>query len=74
MMTFCRAGHTPLIFLPGPSCAGPPAQVLTPSGMVLGLRIDGAAEKFAELLEEERVDAHAGRRRSCSTPTASPRR
>jgi serine phosphatase RsbU (regulator of sigma subunit) len=34
--------------------------VLTPSGMVLGLRIDGAAEKFSELLEEERVDLSAG--------------
>jgi serine phosphatase RsbU (regulator of sigma subunit) len=34
--------------------------VLTPSGMVLGLRIDGAAEKFSELLEEERVDLAAG--------------
>ena len=55
LMTYCRAGHTPLIFLPGPSSNAPAAQVLTPSGMVLGLRIDGAAEKFAELLEEECV-------------------
>jgi sigma-B regulation protein RsbU (phosphoserine phosphatase) len=36
------------------------ARVLTPSGMVLGLRIDGAAEKFAELLEEERVELSPG--------------
>ncbi len=56
VMTYCRAGHTPLIFLPGPSNTPPAAQVLTPSGMVLGLRIDGAAEKFAELLEEERIE------------------
>ena len=28
--------------------------------MVLGLRIDGAAEKFSELLEEERVCLYAG--------------
>ena len=28
--------------------------------MVLGLRIDGAAEKFAELLEEEQVALKAG--------------
>jgi sigma-B regulation protein RsbU (phosphoserine phosphatase) len=60
VMTFCRAGHTPLIFLPGPSSTLPAAQVLTPSGMVLGLRIDGAAEKFSELLEEERVDLSPG--------------
>jgi sigma-B regulation protein RsbU (phosphoserine phosphatase) len=59
-MTFCRAGHTPLIFMPGPSPATPSAQVLTPNGMVLGLRIDGAAEKFEELLEEQRVDLSDG--------------
>jgi sigma-B regulation protein RsbU (phosphoserine phosphatase) len=59
-MTFCRAGHTPLIFLPGPASPVPTAQVLTPNGMVLGLRIDGASEKFAELLEEERVDLSPG--------------
>src|SRR6185436_11731970 len=45
VMTFCRAGHTPLIFLPGPSSLAPSARVLTPNGMVLGLRIDGAADK-----------------------------
>jgi phosphoserine phosphatase RsbU/P len=59
-MMFCRAGHTPLIFLPGPSSKLPSAKVLTPNGMVLGLRIDGAADKFAELLEEERVELSAG--------------
>jgi sigma-B regulation protein RsbU (phosphoserine phosphatase) len=58
-MTYARAGHTPLIFLPGTS-ASTAAQVLTPNGMVLGLRIDGAAEKFAELLEEERVPLQPG--------------
>jgi phosphoserine phosphatase RsbU/P len=60
LMTFCRAGHTPLIFLPGPSLSAPAAQVLTPNGMVLGLSIDGAAEKFEELLEEERIDLSSG--------------
>ncbi len=59
-MTFCRAGHTPLIFLPGPSSRRPSAKVLTPNGMVLGLRIDGAADKFAELLEQERVELSPG--------------
>lgn len=59
-MTFCRAGHTPLIFLSGPSSVDPSTRVLTPSGMVMGLRIEGAAEKFAELLEEERVELSAG--------------
>ena len=60
VMTFCRAGHTPLIFLSGPSSPMPSARVLAPSGMVLGLRIDGAAQKFAELLEEERVELSPG--------------
>ena len=38
----------------------PSAKVLTPNGMVLGLRIDGAADKFAELLEQERVELSPG--------------
>ena len=59
-MTYARAGHTPLIYLPGPAVAEPGAQILIPSGMVLGLRIDGAAEKFDELLEEERIALYAG--------------
>jgi phosphoserine phosphatase RsbU/P len=59
-MTFCRAGHTPLIFLPGPSLAAPTARVLTPNGMVLGLSIDGAGEKFEALLEEERIELSSG--------------
>jgi sigma-B regulation protein RsbU (phosphoserine phosphatase) len=60
VMTFCRAGHTPLIFLPAPSPADPLVRILTPNGMVLGLRIEGAAEKFEELLEEERVRLSPG--------------
>jgi len=59
-MTYCRAGHTPLIYLPARATGAPAAQILIPSGMVLGLRIDGAAEKFVELLEEERVDLATG--------------
>ena len=60
VMTYARAGHTPLIYLPGPSAAKSGAQVLVPSGMVLGLRIDGAETKFAELLEEEQIPLHTG--------------
>jgi sigma-B regulation protein RsbU (phosphoserine phosphatase) len=60
-MTYCRAGHTPLIFLPGAASPLPGvAQVLTPSGMVVGLRIPGAAEKFAALLEEHTIDLSVG--------------
>jgi serine phosphatase RsbU (regulator of sigma subunit) len=60
MMTYCRAGHTPLIFLRGPASGAPGASILTPSGMVLGLHIEGAAEKFADLLEEERLNLAPG--------------
>ena len=60
-MTYCRAGHTPLIFLPGPSSSSAQGvKTLTPDGMVVGLRIPGAAEKFDALLEEERIDLSVG--------------
>jgi sigma-B regulation protein RsbU (phosphoserine phosphatase) len=58
-MTFARAGHTPMVYLRGDG--GPAdAQVLAPSGIVVGLRIPGATEKFAELLEEDCIDLHQG--------------
>jgi phosphoserine phosphatase RsbU/P len=60
VMTYARAGHTPLIYLPGPSAALKGAQVLVPSGMVLGLRIDGALAKFDDLLEEKQIPLHTG--------------
>src|SRR5688572_4710414 len=50
LVTFARAGHTPLIYLQASGLPEPAAQVLVPSGMVVGLRIDGAAQKFDELL------------------------
>jgi sigma-B regulation protein RsbU (phosphoserine phosphatase) len=59
-MTYARAGHTPLLYMPGPASPTRGAQILTPSGMVLGLRIDGAEEKFSELLEEDRVCLYEG--------------
>jgi sigma-B regulation protein RsbU (phosphoserine phosphatase) len=59
VMTFARAGHTPMVYLRGDR--GPaPVQVLAPSGIVVGLRIPGATEKFAALLEEDRIDLHTG--------------
>ena len=60
VMTFARAGHTPLIHLPASTGIAQTARVLVPNGMVLGLRIDGAADKFSELLEEERVELGIG--------------
>jgi len=59
VMTYARAGHTPLVYLRGDK-SEPAAQVLTPSGIVVGLRIPGATEKFADLLEEGRIDLHKG--------------
>jgi serine phosphatase RsbU (regulator of sigma subunit) len=46
-LTHARAGHTPLIVA---SAAG--VEVIVPEGMVLGLRLPGAAPKFESLLEE----------------------
>jgi len=59
VLTFARAGHTPLLYLPG-DCVGGDIRVLTPSGLVVGLRIPGAQEKFADLLEEARIELHTG--------------
>ena len=58
-MTYARAGHTPLMHMRSRS-AGAAVDVLIPNGMVLGLRIPGAEEKFAELLEEDRLDLGQG--------------
>ena len=58
-LTFARAGHTPLLYLRGDIKAGE-TEVLTPSGLVVGLRIPGAQEKFSQLLEEHQLDLHKG--------------
>jgi phosphoserine phosphatase RsbU/P len=60
VMTFARAGHTPMIYLPVNGVDGPAAQVLAPSGIVVGLRIPGATAKFAELLEEDSITLQRG--------------
>jgi sigma-B regulation protein RsbU (phosphoserine phosphatase) len=54
-MTFARAGHTPLVVLTGGT-----ARSLVPNGLVVGLRIPGAQQKFTELLEERRLDLRRG--------------
>jgi sigma-B regulation protein RsbU (phosphoserine phosphatase) len=59
-MTYARAGHTPLIYMRRSAGDGNGVRVLVPSGMVLGLRIPGAEEKFAELLEEDSVELGTG--------------
>jgi serine phosphatase RsbU (regulator of sigma subunit) len=50
--TYARAGHTPLMYLPHADQADPPVQILTPDGMVLGLKLD-RGEMFDSLLCEE---------------------
>jgi sigma-B regulation protein RsbU (phosphoserine phosphatase) len=59
VMIYARAGHTPVIHLRG-GADGSGVEVLVPSGMVLGLRIPGAEHKFAELLEEDRIQLGTG--------------
>jgi len=51
VMTYARAGHTPLLHLPAGNDANSRASILAPDGLVLGLRIDNG-ERFASLLSE----------------------
>jgi phosphoserine phosphatase RsbU/P len=46
-LTAARAGHTPLVVV-----SNGRSEVITPDGMVLGLRLPGAAERFEEILTE----------------------
>lgn len=46
-LTIARAGHTPMIVVSDGAC-----DVVVPGGMVLGLRLPGASERFEALLEE----------------------
>jgi phosphoserine phosphatase RsbU/P len=58
-LTYARAGHCPLIHVPGPGAPSRTAQILIPDGMVLGLQIDDGS-KFAQYLEEATVPLGAG--------------
>jgi sigma-B regulation protein RsbU (phosphoserine phosphatase) len=51
VMTYARAGHTPLLYLPAGDGSIGRASILAPDGLVLGLRID-SGERFASLLSE----------------------
>jgi sigma-B regulation protein RsbU (phosphoserine phosphatase) len=60
-MTYARAGHTPLIYVPG-SCDTPgprQVQILAPDGMVVGLKLDNG-EMFDRLLREETIPLRSG--------------
>jgi sigma-B regulation protein RsbU (phosphoserine phosphatase) len=58
-MTYARAGHTPLLYLPRDSGAGGRTQILLPDGLVLGLRIDDG-ERFDALLVEATLHLRPG--------------
>jgi sigma-B regulation protein RsbU (phosphoserine phosphatase) len=58
-MTYARAGHTPLVYRTSDGGAQPDVRILTPDGLVLGLRIDGG-ELFERLLQEESIALRPG--------------
>jgi len=54
-LTFARAGHCPLVHVPGRDPAGlRHAEILAPDGLVVGLKIDDG-ELFQSILEERTV-------------------
>ena len=59
-LTYARAGHTPLIYVPADGDAAGHSQVLIPDGLVVGLHLEGIEEKFAELLVEEKISIGQG--------------
>lgn len=59
-MTFCRAGHCPLIYVPANQPAGMrKAQMLVPDGLVVGLQIDDGT-MFDSLLKEQTIKLSPG--------------
>jgi serine phosphatase RsbU (regulator of sigma subunit) len=50
-LRYARAGHCPLIYVPGPYSTSRTPRLLAPDGMVLGLLLDDA-QTFSRLLEE----------------------
>jgi sigma-B regulation protein RsbU (phosphoserine phosphatase) len=62
-MTYARAGHTPLMYLPGDGgsngAGGRRMRILVPDGLVLGLQMDGNG-LFERLLEEQTIPLHDG--------------
>jgi sigma-B regulation protein RsbU (phosphoserine phosphatase) len=58
-LTYARAGHTPLIYVPRRPGAEARAEILAPDGMVVGLRIDHG-ERFEAILQEATLTLSAG--------------
>jgi sigma-B regulation protein RsbU (phosphoserine phosphatase) len=58
-MTMARAGHCPLVYVPGPHAGTRTPKALQPDGMVLGLQFD-TGEIFSRTLEELTVPLGPG--------------
>ncbi|MCU1384201.1 MAG: rsbU 4 [Acidobacteria bacterium] len=60
-ITYARAGHTPLIYVPGTCADGAPrhVEILVPDGMVVGLKLDNG-EMFERHLVEETIPLRPG--------------
>src|SRR5262245_23803134 len=58
-MTYARAGHTPLIYVPANGGDPRRARILAPDGLVLGLKIDNG-EMFEKLLQEQTIPLEPG--------------
>jgi sigma-B regulation protein RsbU (phosphoserine phosphatase) len=58
-LRYARAGHCPLIYVPGPSAASRAPRLLTPDGLVLGLQLD-EGRTFSRLLEEATLSLTPG--------------
>jgi serine phosphatase RsbU (regulator of sigma subunit) len=58
-MTIARAGHCPLVYVPGPHAESRAPRALQPDGMVLGLQFD-TGEIFNRTLEELTLPLGAG--------------
>jgi serine phosphatase RsbU (regulator of sigma subunit) len=58
-LTYARAGHCPLIYMPGAHACPRQVQILAPDGLVLGLQIDNG-DMFRRLLEEVTVPLGEG--------------
>jgi serine phosphatase RsbU (regulator of sigma subunit) len=54
-LTCARAGHTPLIVVTGEG-----TDVVLPAGMIIGVRLPGATDRFEELLTEHTRPIHVG--------------
>jgi sigma-B regulation protein RsbU (phosphoserine phosphatase) len=59
IMTYARAGHTPLIYVPGAGVGARDVRILVPDGMVVGLKLDNG-EMFGRLLQEETIALRPG--------------